>query len=103
MLGDESFDEVTYAVRHRPPTSLALLDGRITTFKSSGKDFLRRYPGLMKRHATIRADGELTQLRAGASCAVEHHKNLAPLRRDLDPKTGASLIPIDDVLFRRRE
>jgi hypothetical protein len=61
MLGDEGFKEVTYAVLHCSPTSLALLDGRIATFESSGKDFLRRYPSLMKRHATIRADCKFTQ------------------------------------------
>src|ERR1022692_1838950 len=97
MLGDEGFEEVTYAVLHRPPASLALFDGRIATFESSGKDFLRRYPGLMKRHTTIRADCKFTQLRAGPGGAVEHHKYFPPLWRDLDPETGASLIPIDDV------
>ena len=62
MLGDEGLKKITYAVCHRPPASLALLDGRIAPFESSGEDFLRCYPFLMKRHPTIRADGEFTQL-----------------------------------------
>jgi hypothetical protein len=71
-------------------TSLALLDGRIATFESSGKDFLRRYPGLMKRHATIWADRKFTQLRTGPRGTVEHHKNLAPFGVTLTPKPGHS-------------
>src|SRR5947209_8574142 len=103
MLGDEGFEEVTYAVRHRSPASLALLNGGIAAFQSSGKDLLRCYLGLMECHPAIRANGKFPQLRARPRGAVEHHKHLAALRRDLDPKTRASLIPIDAVLGRRRE
>jgi hypothetical protein len=103
MLGDNGFDEVAYAVRHRPPTSLALLEGRIATLESSGKDFLSCYPDLVKRHPTIRANGKFAQLRVCPYGAVEYHKDFASLWRDLDPKTGASLIPIDNVLRRSRE
>src|SRR5215218_5220251 len=67
------FKKVSDLIDNDPAPGLALLGSWIAAFEACREYFLRLYSRHCERHAAVRANRELAQLRSSSSDTIEHN------------------------------